>query len=185
MSDPWSGKGFGWSNMFVAPEGDPRPQEPVVGERAVLLSYLNFQRGTLELKCADLTPEQLCTRVIASTELTLLGLVRHMATVEYGWFQIALQDVVGERPFRPHKVPSEEFELPEPSDALVREAFTTWHEQCRLSDEFIASHDLDTRAAREPHKELREVLVHMIEEYARHNGHADLLREAIDGRRGQ
>jgi hypothetical protein len=108
-----------------------------------------------------------------------------MATVEYGWFQIALQDVVGERPFRPNKRASEEFELPEPSEDLVREAFASWHEQCRLSDDFMASHDLDTRALREVVKELREVIVHMIEEYARHNGHADLLREAIDGRRGQ
>ena len=185
MSDPWAGKGFGWSNMFVAPDGDPRELGPVAGERAVLTAYLNYQRGTLALKCADLTPEQLCARVVPSTELTLLGLVRHMATVEYGWFQIALQDVVGERPFRPNKVSSEEFALPEPSAGLVEEAFSTWYEQCRLSDEFITAHDLDTRAVRETDKELREVLVHMIEEYARHNGHADLLREAIDGRRGQ
>ncbi len=185
MTDPWADKGFGWSNMFLAPDGDPRPQGPVAGERDVLTGYRAFQRGTLEVKCAGLTPEQLCSRPIPSTDLTLLGLVRHMATVEYGWFQIALQDVVGDRPFRPTKTPSEEFDLPEPSDDLVREAFTSWHEQCGLSDEFIAAHDLETRAAREPGKELREVLVHMIEEYARHNGHADLLREAIDGRRGQ
>ncbi len=185
MTDPWAGKGFGWSNMFAAPDTDPRPHGPVVGERDVLLGYLQYQRGTLALKCSGLTPEQLSERVIPSTELTLLGLVRHMATVEYGWFQLALQDVSGERPFRPNNVSSEEFTLPEPSQDVVDEAFRVWREQCVLSDEFIAANDLVVRAVREPDKELREVLVHMIEEYARHNGHADLLREAIDGRRGQ
>lgn len=185
MTDPWADKGFGWSNMFLAPADDPREERAVSGERDVLMYHLTYQRDTLALKCSGLSPEHLCTRAVPASELTLLGLVRHMATVEYGWFQLALQDRSGPRPFRPTGRASEEFDLPDPSPEAVDEAFRLWHEQRLLADEFASANELDVRAVREPDMELREVLVHMIEEYARHNGHADLLREAIDGRRGQ
>ena len=184
MTDPWAEKGFGWKNMFVSPEVDPRGDaSPTRGERETLLSYLRFQRQTLELKCSGLDPDQLSSRAVPSSELTLLGLVRHMAAVEHGWFQRVMQGDEGARPFRPHGNHSEEFELPIPTPETVKEALSEWQRQCAEADAFVAETKLEARGAEGI--ELREVLVHMIEEYARHLGHADLLREAIDGRRGQ
>lgn len=194
MTDQWVGKGFGWQNMFVAPEDDPRDlraqtrapmRDSLRGERAVLASYLRFQRQTLELKCSGLTPAELATRAVPASELTLLGIVRHMAAVEHSWFQMRMQGASGPRPFRPNDVHSEEFTLPEPTAEVVEEAFAEWRRQCRAAEEYVARTDLATPMRDEPRRELREVIVHMIEEYARHNGHADLLRESIDGRRGQ
>lgn len=108
-----------------------------------------------------------------------------MATVEHSWFQRHMQADVGPRPFRPHGLPDEGFTLPAPSPAAVDEAIAEWRHQCEASDLFIARTELDTLTRDGLKRQLREVIVHMIEEYARHLGHADLLREAIDGRRGQ
>lgn len=178
------GKGFGWENMFVSPGDDPRADNgPTRGERDALTSYLRFQRQTLELKCSGLDPMQLSTRSVPRSELTLLGLVRHLAAVEHGWFQRVMQGDEGPRPFRPNGLHSEEFVLPSPSQPVVNEAFTEWHRQCTAAEEFVAANELDAQGSGDI--ELREVLVHMVEEYARHLGHADLLREAIDGKRGQ
>lgn len=183
VADQWAGKGFGWQNMFVAPAEDPRDQGAVHGERDVLVRYLRFQRQTLQLKCAGLTPEQLASPAVPPSELTLLGLVRHMAAVEHGWFQHVMQGDSGPRPFRPNGLHSEEFSFPMPTDVDVDLAFKEWRRECDAADEFVARTALDTRGQNDV--ELREVLVHMIEEYARHLGHADLLRECIDGRKGQ
>lgn len=184
MTDPWAGKGFGWMNMFVAPEADPRGDPPPTrGERQTLTSYLRFQRQTLELKCSGLDPAQLSSRAVPSSELTLLGLVRHLAAVEHGWFRRVMQGDDGAQPFRPHGIHSEELELPAPTPETVREALGEWQRQCAAAEAFVAETSLEAQGA--DGIELREVLVHMIEEYARHLGHADLLREAIDGRRGQ
>lgn len=182
MADQWAGKNFARENMFVTPEEDPRDYSAVFGERDVLARYLRGQRQTLRLKCAGLTPEQLGTRAVPPSELSLLGLVRHMAAVEFGWFQRVMQGDTGPRPFRPNDVHSEEFTFPAPTPSDVDEAFAEWQRQCDAADELIARSELDTRGGGDV--ELREVIVHMIEEYARHAGHADLLRECIDGRRG-
>jgi len=183
MTDQWVGKGFGWQNMFVPPADDPRDQGAVYGERDVLIGYLRIQRQTLQLKCAGLTPEQLGRRAVPPSELTLLGLVRHMAAVEHGWFQRVMQGDSGPRPFRPNDLHSEEFTFPTPTDADVETAFTEWRRQCDSADDYVERTELDVRG--QDDVELRDVIVHMIEEYARHVGHADLLRECIDGRRGQ
>jgi hypothetical protein len=183
MSDQWAGQGFGWQNMFVPPAEDPRDQGDVHGEREVLISYLRSERQTLQLKCAGLTPEQLARRAIPPSELTLLGLVRHMAAVEHGWFRRVMQGDSGPRPVRPNGLHSEEFTLPTPTSSEVDLAFREWQRQCDAADDYIARTDLDTRG--QDDVELREVMVDMIEKYARHLGHAGLLRECIDGRRGQ
>jgi len=184
MTDRWAGQGFGWLNMFVAPADDPRGEPtPTRGERDALTSYLTFQRRTLALKCDGLTPAQLARRAVPTSELTLLGLLRHLAAVEHGWFQRVMAGDQGPRPFRPHGVHSEEFTLGAVTAGTVEEAFVEWRRQVRMGDELVARTGLDERGAGDV--ELREVLVHLIEEYARHLGHADLLREAIDGRRGQ
>ncbi|MEV0848062.1 DinB family protein [Streptomyces sp. NPDC049954] len=191
MTDPATTPGterrFGWSNMFVPPEEDRRGDGGLPGERAVLLGYLRDQRLTLELKCAGLDAEALARRSVPPSDLSLLGLVRHLADVEQKWFRevMAGQDV--ERHYRTAEDPGGDFEGARPDPEAVAEAWRTWRAEVAFAERLVdAVPDLATPAAWDGAPlELREILVHLIEEYARHNGHADLLRERIDGRVGQ
>lgn len=153
----------------------------VADDRASLVSFLDYQRATLAMKCAGLTGEQLKRRAIPTSGLTLLGLVRHAASVERSWFRFIMnaEDV---KPPWPGEVDGTfaEFYV---EDADTDEAFEVWHEECARARVVAASFNSldDTVGFRGETISLRYVLTHMIEEYARHNGHADLLREAIDG----
>ncbi|MFJ8039241.1 DinB family protein [Kitasatospora sp. NPDC096147] len=154
------------------------------GDRASLTGFLDYQRATLEMKCRGLTAEQLKRRAVPTSELTLLGLVRHLAGVERGWFRMVLS---GEerRPLWPGPDgESTDFRV---DGADVDEAFARWREACELSRATVAAAGSldDTAEFRGEVFSYRYVLTHMIEEYARHNGHADLLREAIDGEVGE
>lgn len=157
----------------------------VADDRASLTSFLDYQRATLAMKCQGLSGEQLKRKAIPTTELTLLGLVRHVASVERSWFRFALgaEDVTTLWPGQVDGA-SAEFHV---EDADADEAFEVWREECvraRAVAESFASVD-DTVDCGGATISLRYVLTHMIEEYARHNGHADLLREAIDGAVGE
>ncbi|MEU7555691.1 DinB family protein [Streptomyces sp. NPDC044571] len=162
-------------------------REPVhVGdERATLTSVLQWQRDTLRMKCAGLTDEQLRRRAVSPSGLSLLGLVRHLAEVERGWFRNVLngEDVRG---YYPKNEAGEwtEFDV---EDADPAHAFGLWEETCARSRAIVeAAPSLDvTGHYGDETYSLRYVLAHMIEEYARHNGHADLIREAIDGVTGE
>ncbi|WP_308408491.1 DinB family protein [Streptomyces malaysiensis] len=153
-------------------------------ERMTLTSFLDYQRATLAMKCQGLTDELLKRSAVPTSELTLLGLVRHAAVVETIWFRRVLK---GEQ-ITPRWPDVDgvygEFLV---DDADVAEAFTTWQEACQgsraVTDDFESLDD--TVEFRGEIISLRYVLTHMIEEYARHNGHADLLREAIDGAVGE
>lgn len=180
---------FAWSDMFVAPEDDPRHKERFHGERATLSGYLDDMRQTLALKCSGLDAEALARRAVPPSGLSLLGLVRHMAKVEQHWFR----NVMAGQGLRIHYRTSDEqdrdFDGAVADPEVVTEAWETWRGEVAFANRLVAeSPDLGvtghTRPDNEP-IELREVLVHMIEEYARHLGHADLLRERIDGRVGQ
>lgn len=178
---------FGWSNMFVHPDEDTRTDGGFRGERDVLAGYLRDQRLTLELKCAGLEAEALARRSVAPSDLSLLGLVRHLAGVEQYWFRqvMAGQDV--RRHYRTEEEPAGEFTGAVADPELVADAWKTWRAEVAFAEQFVAQApgtDVTGDCGGEP-MELREVLVHMIEEYARHNGHADFLRERIDGRVGQ
>lgn len=188
-----SDRRFGWSNMFVHPDEDARTDGGFQGERAVLAGYLRDQRLTLELKCAGLDAEALARRSVEPSNLSLLGLVRHLAGVEQHWFRqvMAGQDV--RRHYRSEEDPAGEFTGAVADPAVVADAWATWRAEVAFAEQLVAqAPSLDITgdaggpegAGDEP-MELREVLVHMIEEYARHNGHADFLRERIDGRVGQ
>jgi hypothetical protein len=128
--------------------------------------------------CAGLTGEQLATRPIPTSKLSLLGLVRHLAKVERTWFRIRAAG---------HEVPplyapgtDDDFDLVDPDDAPA--AFDRFREECRLADEAVAGLGFDHEFHRgEETFSVRFAYVHLINEYARHNGHADLIREAIDG----
>ncbi|WP_327419217.1 DinB family protein [Streptomyces sp. NBC_01233] len=179
--------------MFVHPDEDTRTDGGFQGERAVLAGYLRDQRLTLELKCAGLDAQALAKRSVEPSNLSLLGLVRHLAGVEQHWFRqvMAGQDV--RRHYRSEEDPAGEFTGAVAHPAVVADAWATWRAEVAFAEQLVAqapSLDITGDAGGaggtgdEP-MELREVLVHMIEEYARHNGHADFLRERIDGRVGQ
>jgi hypothetical protein len=151
-------------------------------ERTMLTSWLDYHRATLALKCEGLTDAQLRTRSVPPSNLSLIGLVRHMGDVELNWFRFWLG---GQEP-KPRYDGSTDFDDIDGAD--VSEAFEHWRSECANAREVVASFDsLDDVGAGQTKGagiSLRWTLVHMIEEYARHNGHADLLREAIDGTTG-
>ncbi|WP_111768202.1 DinB family protein [Nakamurella deserti] len=176
-------------DMWLDPEDDPREAGagPVSGEAAVLDSYLTRYRLTLELKCEGLTPDQLARRAVPPSTLSLLGLLRHLAKVEHTW---AVRVVQG-RPdaARPYWTPERQdldFDGAVPDAAVVADAWATWRREVAHAREVYTGTPLDTVVEHhgEP-LEVRDIVVHLIEEYARHCGHADLLRECIDGRTGQ
>jgi uncharacterized damage-inducible protein DinB len=162
----------------------PRPAPPrSAPEREMLEAWLDFHRLTLERKCSGLSPAQLRRRAVPPSALSLLGLVRHMAEVERGWFRRALANEVAPPHYRSDQAPNAAFDHVDMAD--VAEAFTTWRAECAHARTVVASFsDLDEMGRdemRPGRPSVRWVLVHMIEEYARHNGHADLLSEVIDG----
>ncbi|MCT9933820.1 DinB family protein [Planotetraspora sp. A-T 1434] len=160
---------------------------PVADEREMLTSWLDWHRETLAVKCAGLTEEQLRLRSAPPSTISLLGLVRHMADVERSWFRRRLngEDLSGI--YFSDDDPDGEFDNVDTASA--EEAFATWRAEVALAREAAAAAPgLDTLAKREREgvrHSLRWILVHMIEEYARHNGHADILRERIDGVTGE
>lgn len=179
----------GYDGMWAKPEDDARVSDNPVGELATIREYLSNYRLTLGMKCEDLSPEQLATRSVPPSTLSLLGLIRHMARVEHNWFQRSLQD---------HREVPRLFWSAEDNDldfngvvadaAVVEEAFAAWKAQIAAADEWLDGQiDLDAvvLTPRGEPTNVRDILIHMIEEYARHCGHADLLRECIDGRTGQ
>jgi uncharacterized damage-inducible protein DinB len=157
------------------------------GELANYRDYLAHYRSTLERQCADLTPEQLAERAVPPSNLSLLGMLRHMARVEHFWFQIVLRDGAGERMYDDGDAG---FADVQPTESAVAEAVDAWRAQVALADEWLDEADDDVMDEERTFRKgtetssVRDILVHMIEEYARHCGHADLIREVIDGRTG-
>ncbi len=159
-----------------------RAEPPLAAqEREMLNSWLEFHRDTLVLKCAGLTGDQLRQRAVPPSRLSLLGLVRHMAEGERQWFAMVLG---GEQiPYHYYTDDGPEAEFDDLDGADVAEAFETWRSECTAARERVAAAPSLDVAGTQDGKEfsLRWIMIHMIEEYARHNGHADLLRERIDG----
>jgi len=167
---------------WKAPEIN-RPGGPQTGpERPILEAMLNWHRATLLWKCAGLTGEQLAERAIPPSGLSLLALIRHLTKVERVWFRIRFAGEPVESPFPDVEA---EFEDVDPARAAADYARLT--EEFRLADAAAANASLDDEfndRDGEP-MSLRMLYLHMIEEYARHIGHADLLRERIDGATGE
>jgi len=170
---------------MTAPDASQFRSEPprVAGERAMYQAWLEFHRGTLLWKCAGLTDAQLRSASAAPSTLTLLGLVRHMAEVERSWFRSRAAGLS-----LPHLYctdQDEDGDFDNVADAEVEENLATFRDECLAADDAARAMSLDhTFEGRNGPISLRWVYVHMIEEYARHNGHADLLRERIDGATG-
>jgi uncharacterized damage-inducible protein DinB len=162
---------------------DPRRTEPsfLLGERAMLEEWLEFHRVTLLLKCEGLDDAGRKARPVPTSLLSLHGLLRHMAEVERNWFRRVLT-LDADAPFIWFDSAIDDSELVPLDDADWEADLAAWHAECEHSRTAAAAHDLDDTGIRrgEPCS-LRWIYNHMIEEYARHNGHADLIRELVDG----
>ena len=142
---------------------------------------------TIELKCEGLTPEQLARRSVPPSTMSLLGLVRHLARVEHSWWRRVVEGDAGlARLYRTDADPDLDFNGALPDEEVVADAWRSWRREVDHAREVYASLELDSLVDvhGEP-VEARDIVVHLVEEYARHAGHADLLRECIDGRTGQ
>jgi hypothetical protein len=179
MSDP----------LVPIPERPERPHPPWVSmERPALETWLDFHRATLLGKCSGLTAEQLVRQACPPSTLSLLGLVRHMTEVERGWF--LRRWISGmTRPYSTPDNPDGDFDDIDAARAVDDvAAYRSAVDACRSE---AARHDLDEVVPLRPEDpasttiiDVRWIYLHMIEEYARHNGHADLIRQAIDGSTG-
>ncbi|MEW1632050.1 DinB family protein [Streptomyces sp. NPDC089173] len=162
---------------------DHRVGPPSFGsERETLRAFLDFHRATLAMKCEGLTDEQLREKSMEPSALSLLGLVRHMAEVERAWFRRTFED--RDAPM----VWSEEIDFQAAYDASASsraEAFTAWEAEVETSRRIVRDAGSLDLAGYQPRwgeeVSLRMVMVHVLLEYGRHNGHADLLREGVDG----
>ncbi|HEX9065862.1 MAG TPA: DinB family protein [Streptosporangiaceae bacterium] len=162
-----------------------RPEPPYAApERDMLGSWLDFHRATLARKCDGLTSEQLRVRSVPPSSLSLLGLIRHMAEVERGWFRQVLAGEDLPDLYATDRDPEADFNDTAAADA--DETISAWQAEIDAARRAEAAcPSLEAFALRRTERgnevTLRWIMVHMIEEYARHNGHADLLRERIDG----
>jgi uncharacterized damage-inducible protein DinB len=172
--------------------GRPEPP-PAAGEVDTLLGFLDFQRATLAWKCSGLDAAGLRAKVAASS-MTLGGLLKHLALVEDGWFSRSLHGHERQPPWDTVDWAADpDWEWHSAAEDTPEQLFALWREAVdrsrRLTAEALADGGLDRLARRTwpdgTAPSLRWILVHMIEEYARHNGHADLLRESVDGQVGE
>ena len=173
-------------------DDDPREHGPTLGdERTTLAEALRCQRLTLEMKCAGLDAEAMARRSVEPSTMSLLGLVRHLADGERGTFRVLMAGQDAPRLFGSG---DGDFDGAVADPRVVEEAWEAWRAEVDFATRFVAQAPSLDITADDPLNQhgsgggamsLREVLVGMIEEYARHMGHADLLRERIDGRLGQ
>ncbi|MFC8198398.1 DinB family protein [Streptomyces sp. NPDC060006] len=172
------------AGIFAAAEEDRRfSTSATADERSMLVDILGAQRATLEMKCAGLAGE-LALRSVEPSTLSLLGLVRHLADVERRWFRRVLAGQDAPALFTSAAHPDGDFDGAVADPAVIAEAWAAWRAEVVFSEGFVAEAPDLAVAGEDSWRgpvSLRWVLIHMIEEYARHNGHADLLRECVDG----
>ncbi len=175
-----------YPDMWVDPEDDPR--EVGVqrgGERETLVEFLRFQRLTFAMKCSDLDAAGLAKRSVPPSIMSLLGLIRHLADVERSWFRRVMAGEDAPPHYRTTTDRDAAFTGAVADSAVVSDAWERWRAEVANAEQFVISAPDLGVAGRTDDITLRELLTHMIEEYARHNGHADLIRERVDGRTGQ
>ncbi|WP_418082205.1 DinB family protein [Streptomyces qaidamensis] len=183
-----------YPDMWVDPDDDPRETDTQpVDERGILLDYLRNYRLTFEMKCAGLDAEQMARRSCPPSTMSLLGLVRHL-TEDERHIRRVMAGEDAPKLYRTEADRDGDFNGAVADPAVVEEAWRQWRAECERTDRWLAGvTDLATRNTGfsdygpEPggQVQLRDILVAQIAEYARHCGHADLLRERIDGRVGQ
>jgi uncharacterized damage-inducible protein DinB len=172
---------------WIAPDVERSEHYPArrnAPEREMLRDWLDWHRATLLRKCAGLDAARLATRSVAPSTLSLLGLIRHMADVERGWVRQAFRGEQVPDLYYRSDAPDADFEEADPAGA--EEDFERYRAECQTVDAALEGADLDDTFTfmEMPTASVRWMWQHLVEEYARHNGHADLLREAIDGSAG-
>ncbi|MEV5983239.1 DinB family protein [Streptomyces sp. NPDC052114] len=173
-----------YPDMWADPDKDPRNSEGTSpdGELATLDDFLANYRLTLRMKCEGLSPEQLARRSVPPSTMSLLGLLRHLVEVERDWRNWIADGDPLPRVYGPKDA---DFDGAVADRAVVDAAYTDLEREQTALDAALAGHpDLGERLGKDG-VSVRELMVHRIEEYARHCGHADLLRECVDGRVGQ
>ena len=179
----WS-KATVYPDMWVDPNDDPRDGEGAGsdGELATLTSYLTNYRTTLRMKCEGLDKEQLARRSVPPSTMSLLGLLRHLAEVERDWRNWITE---GDPLPQLYGEDDGDFDGAAADQAVVDEAYAVLAREQAATDAVLAEHTELGEHLGKVGIVVRDLMVHRIEEYARHCGHADLLRECIDGRVGQ
>ena len=170
--------------VWRAPEVERPGGANIAPERQAVEELLEYHRATLLWKCGGLTGEQLVQRSCPPSTLSLLGLVRHMAEVERSWFR---QRVAGEEVPRIYGEWGVDFDDLDPARAAAD--FATYAAEVEAARAILAARDYDDTFTYQHRRgedtiDIRALALHMVEEYARHNGHADLLREGVDGSTG-
>ncbi|MET9515335.1 DinB family protein [Streptomyces sp. NPDC002994] len=160
---------------------------PAPDERASLATFLDYVRDTARAKCDDVSQEDARRAPLPGSPLmTLCGLISHLHWVEYYWFQVVF---LGEEDEGPWTDEDPDREMRIALDVPLADLLSAYDAQCARYRKLVADHDLDTEAqrARDNGKRvnLRWIMLHLIEETARHNGHLDILRELADGRTGR
>lgn len=171
---------------WKAPAIERVDPDRIADERTALEEWLDYHRATLLMKCAGLTAEQLKLRPVSPSTLSLLGLVRHLTEVERWWFRMHAGGEQLDFPYDPDQTGAD---FDDTADANAESDLRAYVEEIKAARKAVAGKPLDfVVASRGDHPErtrdIRWIYLHMIEEYARHNGHADLVREAIDGATG-
>ena len=171
------------TETWTAPAVERTDPGLILGERQALEAWLDFHRDTLLLKCAGLSADQLKLRAVPPSRLSLLGLVRHMTEVERWWFRMTAASSDMPFPYDPDQT-GQDFEALDDADAAANiEAFKREIGHARAATAGMRLDDVVPSRGHHPERmrDIRWIYLHMIEEYARHNGHADLIRERIDG----
>ncbi|WP_331763043.1 DinB family protein (plasmid) [Streptomyces sp. NBC_01590] len=173
-----------YPDMWTDPDKDPRNSEGVGpdGELPTLNSFLTDYRLTLRMKCEGLDAEQMARRSVPPSTMSLLGLVRHLAEVERDW-RNWISD--GEPLSKLYGKRDADFDEAVADQALVDAAYADLEREQAATDAALAEHPALGERLGKDGISVRELMVHRVEEYARHCGHADLLRECVDGRVGQ
>ena len=169
---------------------DDRVDPPAqAGEAEMLSAFLDYYRATLMMKADGLTDDQARTASVTPSDLNIMGLVRHMSEVERNWFQRWFIKADAPSIYCSDDDPDEDRDMhPGPDDTLAN-ALAVFHREVEVSRQIAASATPDAKAAHIGESEhwagfqpnLRWILIHMVDEYARHCGHADLIRERLDG----
>jgi uncharacterized damage-inducible protein DinB len=169
----------------IAMKPEDRTDPPTTGdERTLLTGFLDRQRDTMAWKCSGLSDDQLAQRPVDPSGLSLLGMLRHLTEVERGWFSIFGGGELPKPIYYTDERPDDDFDALESHS--VGDVYETWLAACAQARETTAAYALDDEGhGRTRAYALRWVLLHLIEEYARHLGHADLIRERIDGAVGE
>src|SRR5580658_7666260 len=183
------------ADMFIDLKDDPREIGPSLGdERTTMVGVLRSARLTLEMKCAGLDAESMARRSAEPSTMSLLGMVRHLAEMERATFRVMMAGQDVPKLYCSNTDPDGDFDGAVPDPEVVAEAWDTWRGEVDFATRFVAEASslditgddpLNLHGSGGGEMSLREAMIGMVWEYARHVGHADLLRERIDGRIGQ